>query len=161
MCNASFLNKYRLKKHVDSIHLGKPVKCSLCDKVAPNESALVILTSATDLNSSLTIYAYRHVIWEAFTWHKASSVICARKHSRQLLHWRWFEPIYLTWNLKLIVTFPIIQDHIATHTGEKLYKCSFCPEAFIWRPNMYSHQKRAHPEQWQIEKAKGRKRPSI
>lgn len=37
------------------------------------------------------------------------------------------------------------QDHVATHTGEKSYKCSFCPEEFTWRPNMYAHRKKAHP----------------
>ncbi|XP_031623262.1 zinc finger protein 62-like [Contarinia nasturtii] len=47
-----------------------------------------------------------------------------------------------------------LKDHIATHTGEKTYKCSFCPEAFIWRPNMYSHQKKAHPEEWKQTKQK-------
>lgn len=41
MCDASFINKYRLKKHIDTIHLSEPVKCDLCDKVAPNPSALV------------------------------------------------------------------------------------------------------------------------
>lgn len=41
------------------------------------------------------------------------------------------------------------QDHVATHTGEKAYKCSFCPEAFIWRPNMYAHQKKAHPVEYE------------
>lgn len=46
-----------------------------------------------------------------------------------------------------------LKDHIATHTGEKLYKCSFCPEAFIWRPNMYSHQKKAHPDEWKSKKS--------
>lgn len=41
MCSASFINKHRLKKHVDTIHLGEPVKCSLCDKISPNTAALV------------------------------------------------------------------------------------------------------------------------
>lgn len=43
MCDASFVNKYRLKKHIDTIHLGEPVKCSFknCNKIAPNQSALV------------------------------------------------------------------------------------------------------------------------
>lgn len=42
ICSASFINKYRLKKHIETIHLGTPVKCKQCDKIAPNESALVI-----------------------------------------------------------------------------------------------------------------------
>lgn len=43
---------------------------------------------------------------------------------------------------------PVQQDHIATHTREKSYKCSYCPEEFIWRSNMYAHQKKCHPMEW-------------
>lgn len=42
MCDATFVDKYRLKTHIETIHLGKPVKCTQCDKISPNESALVI-----------------------------------------------------------------------------------------------------------------------
>lgn len=37
---------------------------------------------------------------------------------------------------------------MATHTGEKLFKCSFCEESFIWRPNMYAHRKKMHPKEY-------------
>lgn len=61
--------------------------------------------------------------------------------------------------LRLIKNSNHLQDHIATHTGQKTHRCSFCDEAFIWRPNMYSHQKKAHPEEWNAKK-KQRNRPT-
>lgn len=114
ICQASFINKYRLKKHMDSIHMGVPQKCSICDKVSPNAAALKSHMRSVHVESSY------------------QCTLCDK-------------------SFKAAVA---LKDHIATHTGEKLYKCSFCPEAFIWRPNMYSHQKKAHPAEWKNSRSK-------
>lgn len=63
---------------------------------------------------------------------------------------------------KLLIIFRYFlnfQDHVATHTREKSYKCSYCPEEFIWRSNMYAHQKKCHPMEWSEDRK--RKSPFV
>ncbi|XP_031622017.1 transcription factor grauzone-like [Contarinia nasturtii] len=45
-----------------------------------------------------------------------------------------------------------LKSHTAIHTGEKMFRCSYCPEEFIWRSNMYVHQKKMHPAEWSERK---------
>ncbi|XP_028899362.2 zinc finger protein 845-like [Zeugodacus cucurbitae] len=40
------------------------------------------------------------------------------------------------------------KEHMATHTGEALYTCSFCPQTFKSNANMYSHRKKKHAKEW-------------
>ncbi|XP_055314010.1 zinc finger protein 235-like [Sitodiplosis mosellana] len=44
-------------------------------------------------------------------------------------------------------------DHDATHTNNKVYKCTYCDETFIWRSNMYKHRKNEHEAEWLADKA--------
>lgn len=44
-------------------------------------------------------------------------------------------------------------EHMAGHTGEKLYVCSFCDHKFNSSANRYKHQKNRHPEEY--ERMKG------
>ncbi|XP_053962219.1 transcription factor grauzone-like [Anastrepha ludens] len=41
-----------------------------------------------------------------------------------------------------------LQEHMATHTGEVLCTCTFCPQTFNSKSSMYTHRKRQHPKEW-------------
>uniref|UniRef100_A0A1A9WFC9 C2H2-type domain-containing protein n=1 Tax=Glossina brevipalpis TaxID=37001 RepID=A0A1A9WFC9_9MUSC len=42
----------------------------------------------------------------------------------------------------------VLQEHIATHTGQDLYECPHCPQTFKVSANMHHHRKKAHPIEW-------------
>ncbi|XP_073829582.1 uncharacterized protein [Musca autumnalis] len=41
-----------------------------------------------------------------------------------------------------------LREHMATHTGEHLYTCKYCPTKFRCAANMYTHQRKSHPKEW-------------
>lgn len=44
-----------------------------------------------------------------------------------------------------------LREHMAAaHTGQKLYRCSFCPTDFNSSANMYKHQKKAHQAEYEV-----------
>uniref|UniRef100_A0A1I8P3K6 C2H2-type domain-containing protein n=1 Tax=Stomoxys calcitrans TaxID=35570 RepID=A0A1I8P3K6_STOCA len=42
----------------------------------------------------------------------------------------------------------ILREHLASHKGEKIHACSFCPKAFTWRNNFCYHMSKSHPKEW-------------
>lgn len=86
-CSASFINKYALKKHIQTVHLGKPVKCTKCDKVAPNASALVIVFPFQSKSKNRKILIdfidsnwFSIVIWKKYMLLTVINVIYVRNH---------------------------------------------------------------------------------
>ncbi|ALC49060.1 CG12219 [Drosophila busckii] len=46
-----------------------------------------------------------------------------------------------------------LEEHVATHTGDRPISCAYCNMAFRCRSNMYTHVKTKHTTQWQKARA--------
>ncbi|XP_059220625.1 zinc finger protein 492-like [Stomoxys calcitrans] len=47
-----------------------------------------------------------------------------------------------------------LKCHMAVHTGNLSYSCSWCPKQFITSSNMTHHRKKVHPTEWEEEQRK-------
>lgn len=138
ICDSWLSNRYTLKTHMQN-HSSEPQKCPQCDKVSPNHHALMCHIKEV------------HTIPKFQCEHCDKRFKMASALKVKLIHGCYKDTQKYLLN---VCPFPSFQDHMATHTGKKLYRCSYCSESFVWRPNMYSHQKKAHPDEWNADKTR-------
>lgn len=136
LCGAWLASKYSLKCHVEK-HSSEPVKCDQCDKISPNVDAHQFHVRYTHSDATLKC----HLCTKSFKY-SISLKVCPYV---VLLH------NSISLNFILLSS---VQNHIATHSNDRQYKCSYCNETFVWQSNMYKHQKKMHLQEWSQDKAK-------
>ncbi|XP_077295696.1 zinc finger protein 639-like isoform X2 [Arctopsyche grandis] len=135
-CGSSFLTKTRYSLHMqqhDPPDKHK-VKCSYCGVTCKNKPSLaqhmkrhtnLVQCSLCDYSTSLT---------------KFLSVHMRMKHSD-------LKPFVCLVCGKSFKVKQCLNTHMAQHTGERKYACSYCPRTFASSGNFYTHRKRMHAEE--------------
>lgn len=142
ICGKGFRSKVSFQRHV-LMHQGAApdnrVQCHLCPRWLTNKMGLQkhIRTQHMEIGNqfvcgdcgkispnSSALQQHRRVVHAE---EKFSCEVCGKRFKRAIT----------------------LKEHRAIHTGEKLYSCRFCPMTFISNANMYSHQKKMHPDEWE------------
>lgn len=50
--------------------------------------------------------------------------------------------------MDIVINMSVLQEHIARHTGEVLYKCQFCTKTFNNNANKSKHRNRIHSQEY-------------
>lgn len=136
ICGESFKNERSMLTHVKIMHgqEGQSFQCPKCPKISPTEQSLA--------KHIKTVHHYKvhkcHWCSREFKNHRALKV-----GSHILIY---------SYNMYISSTAFILQEHVATHTGEYLYTCAYCPKMFKSNACMFNHYKRSHQAEWNADR---------
>lgn len=111
---------------------GKVYSCSLCDHASPTAKALK-----------------KHIYMKHKCKDKYKCTVCGRAFDKsQSLKVSFIPPSSSLLKYYFYASFVIKQEHTATHTGEALYACPYCPITFAHHVNVYKHFRNIHKAEY-------------
>ncbi|KXJ72812.1 hypothetical protein RP20_CCG017196 [Aedes albopictus] len=173
-CNKTFATKYAMQQHVNRVHLKQlHFTCDTCAKSFYCKQALQVHQRTHDE----TLPSEKIQCADCGSWHKHMEGLM--KHRKR--HHQQEEKLYpcpdcgkvtrslpalrshQSYNHKMESIYKCsicgkafkrpkdFKDHMATHTGMPLHKCTYCDRQFNSASNMFSHRKREHRIQWEVD----------
>ena len=133
-------------------------KCDFCDKAFINKVAMVAHCKEEHNEER------EDQIWRRRTAAKASSNPCPicgvvlpiqsalNQHLAEIHDDPAAMELQCTMCKKWLGSKQLLDDHIRTHTGERPYKCDFCPKSFKTSKALGVHRQRMHQKEWEANK---------
>lgn len=140
VCGSSFKTKHILNDHIQT-HFDRPrVKCDECGKFYRNE-----LQVKRHQKRSHGIAGQVFQCKVCGVQAKNSYALAAHINRNHKTDPQKYQCEVCSKGFKRTKT---LREHMASHTGEKLYRCAFCEREFNSSANKYKHQKNRHPEEY-------------
>lgn len=141
ICGQRFLYEAVLRQHLDHIHSdAPPLDCIECGAKLKNHTTLLA-----------------HMRRHKQSLEDNSCTICNKSYPNKAALRGHTRRVHETWRNnknkcpfceKILSSSRSMKEHVASHTGEKLFQCQFCPSSFTFNSAMYIHRKQKHKEEY-------------